>query len=76
VNARNLVVIILASTVCIVLSSSVVVALFYAPGTVTETFRLKIFEMLIYILGIISGWLMGTSKNGRQPPTNEPPKTV
>jgi hypothetical protein len=65
-NARNIVVILLAGTVCLILSASTIAALFYPPGTVTETFRLKVFEILIYIMGIVSGWLMG--KDAPKPP--------
>lgn len=58
-NAKNIVAIVLAGTVCLVMLSSIGAAIFYPPGTVTETYRLKIFELLIYILGIVSGWLLG-----------------
>lgn len=64
-NPKSIVAMILAGTVCLVLTSSIVTAMFYPPGTVTETFRLKIFELLIYILGIISGWLLS---KGNEPP--------
>ena len=66
-NAKNIVAVILAGTVCVVILASVVGTLFYPPGTVTETFRVKIFDLLIYIMGLVSGWLLG-----RNP---EPPKS-
>lgn len=70
-NPRNLVAVIIAATVCTVILASVIGALFHPPGSVSETFRLKIFELLIYLMGIVSGWLLrGTDK---EPPA-EPPK--
>ena len=58
-NPRSLVAVILASTFCVIMLAGVATALLYPPGTVTETFRDKIFELLIYMLGIVSGWLLG-----------------
>jgi hypothetical protein len=71
-NPKSIVAIVLAGTVCLVLSTSIISAMFYPPGTVTETFRLKIFELLIYILGIVSGWLLG--RGSEPPPPTTPPK--
>ena len=61
VNARNIVALMLCGTVCLVILSSVIATLFYPPNTVSETFRTKMFELLIYILGVVSGWLLNKS---------------
>ena len=70
-NPKSVVAVILASTVCIVIVATVIGAIFYPPGTVTETFRVKMFELLIYILGIVSGWLLGKGTE-ENPPEQKP----
>ena len=68
-NTKNIIALMLCGTVCTVISASVVAALFYPPGTVTETFRTKIFEILIYILGTVSGFLLGKgNEKDKEPP--------
>ena len=58
----------IGGTVCAVVLSTNVAALFYPPGTVSETFRVKMFDLLLVLTGICSAWLFG----GRA----EPPKVT
>ena len=67
-NPRTIVVVALTVTICLILLSSVIVALFHPPGSVSETFRAKTFEVITFILGMVGGWLLS---KGEQPP----PKT-
>ncbi len=61
-DPRNIVAVILASTICAVVLATVIAALFRPPESITETFRVKIFELLVYIIGIVSGWLLRGDK--------------
>lgn len=70
-NPKSIVAVIMALTVSLVLIISTAAALFYPPGTVTETFRQKIFEILIFIVGTVSGWLLGKAEP-TQPPSDKP----
>lgn len=65
-SPRNLVAVILCSTVCLILLATVVGFLFYPPGTVTETARVKTYEILVYILGVVSGWLLSKETPPKQ----------
>jgi hypothetical protein len=57
----------LCGTVCLVVLASFVAALFYPPNTVSETFRAEMFKLLIFMLGVVSGWLLA-ARNGAMPP--------
>ena len=60
-SAKPLIAVMLCGTVCLVILSFVAASIFYPPNTINEVSRVKLFELLIYILGIVSGYLIGKS---------------
>lgn len=64
-NAKSAIALMLCTTVCVVILTFVIGSMFYPPNTINETSRVKIFELLTFIIGIVSGYLLG---KGESPP--------
>ena len=67
-TSRSIIAVMLCATICIVVLSSSIAALYHPPGTVTDGFRDNIFDLLNFIVGTVAGYLLGTSAS------KEPPK--
>jgi hypothetical protein len=71
-NAKSVIAVMLASTVCFIMVTSTVAAFFRPPDQISDVFRQKMFEVILVIVGALVGHL---ARNGtKSPPTGEPPK--
>lgn len=67
-NIRSVIALILTLTVCISILSVIVGALLYPPGTIAVETRTKMFELITYIVGVISGYLLGKDNSKDKEP--------
>lgn len=71
-RGKTLIAVMLTGTVCAVILTFIIATALQPPNTLSETSRVKTFELLIYILGIVSGYLLG--KTDEPPPPPKPPE--
>lgn len=62
-KTKDAIALILCSTVCIAILAVVIGAAVRGPGTLPDETRTKMFELVTYILGVLSGWLMAQPKD-------------
>ncbi len=58
-DPKQIVAMMIASTVCICLIVPVIVGVFHV-GEVSETFRVKTFDLILFLAGVVNGWLLAS----------------
>ncbi len=67
INPRSIVAVMLCATMCAVILAAVAEAISRPSEQISESFRIGIFDLLKFTLGIVSGWLLARP-NGKPPP--------
>ncbi len=57
-NPRSIIAVMLAATVSFILISGAIAAYFRPPDQVTDTFRQRMFEAMLVLIGIVSGFML------------------
>jgi hypothetical protein len=66
-DPRGLIVAILTSTICVAILAIVAAWVIFGPDRVSESTRKNFFELILLLVGIISGYLLGRNGNGPRP---------
>jgi len=65
-NAKNIIAVCFAVTICVCILVIIIGALCYPPGTVRESTVTGMMDLIKVILGLVGGWLLGRSNEPKE----------